>query len=184
MRHAFHVRAIALYFAALLLWRLVDSIAAGQHAVSAAVEATPLLLLAASATGMLAGLAWLASRAAVYTITTHRVIMRIGIALPITINIPFRMIESAAVKVFADGAGDIPLRIAPSDRIAFLLLWPHCRPWQVSRPQPMLRGIPAAAEVARTLSSALASFAEPPAAAISRQPLGEAGAAPLSPAAA
>ena len=35
-----------------------------------------------------------------------------------------------------------------------LHLWPHARPWRVSRPEPMLRCVPDAAGVAQLLSQA------------------------------
>jgi hypothetical protein len=44
--------------------------------------------------------------------------------------------------------------LLPPDRIALLHLWPHARPWRVSRPEPMLRCVPDAAAVARLLTQA------------------------------
>jgi Bacterial PH domain len=156
---AFHARKVAIYFAAMLLWRVVSGLTEGQSIANALGAAVWLLPLAIAATGILVLFAWLASRAAVYTITSRRVVMRIGVALPMTINIPFRLIESAQFTVFGDGTGDIPLRLVPPDRIAFLVLWPHCRPWRAGRPEPMIRSIPDAVAVAQLLSKALASAA-------------------------
>jgi hypothetical protein len=102
------------------------------------------------------GLAGLTSRSAVYTITNRRVVMRIGIALPMTINIPFKVVESASAKVFGNGTGDIPIHLTAPNRLAFLILWPHARPWCVSQPEPTLRSVPEAATVARLLATALA----------------------------
>jgi Bacterial PH domain len=160
---AFHVRKVAIYFAALLVWRVVSSVSDGQTVLAATMGAAHLLVYAAVATAVLGLLAWLTSRVTVYTITNRRIVLRIGIALPMTINVPFRLVESASVKVFADGTGSIPIRLQPPDRIAFLVLWPHCKPWQISRPEPMLRCVPNAASVAQTLSRALAAAAGAPA---------------------
>jgi Bacterial PH domain len=156
---AFHARKVAIYFGAMLVWRIASGVADGHSVVASLAAAGRLLPLAVAATGVLVLFAWLASRAAVYTITSRRVVMRIGIALSMTINIPYRIIEGAQAKLFADGTGDIPLRIAPPDRIAFLILWPHCRPWRVGKPEPMLRSIPNAAVVAQKLAKALAAAA-------------------------
>ena len=48
--------------------------------------------------GMLLLMAWLTSRTTVYTITNRRVVMRVGIVLTVTFNLPFRRIESAALR--------------------------------------------------------------------------------------
>ena len=38
---------------------------------------------------------------------------------------------------------------------AWLLLWPHVRPWRMRHPEPMLRSLPDAAHVAAILAPAL-----------------------------
>ena len=48
-----------------------------------------MLLLALTAIGMLTLLAWLSARATVYSVTSHRVIIKGGVALPVTVNLPF-----------------------------------------------------------------------------------------------
>ncbi len=68
--------------------------------------------------------------------------MRIGIVLTLTLNLPFRVIESAGLRTYADGTGDIPLSLAGKEKIAIIHLWPHARPWRFARPEPMLRAIP------------------------------------------
>jgi hypothetical protein len=84
--------------------------------------------------------------------------MRIGIALPMTFNIPFRTIESAGLKTYTEGVGDIPLKLLGTDRIAYLQLWPHARPWRFNHTEPMLRAVPNAAQVGMILSRALTEF--------------------------
>jgi hypothetical protein len=103
-------------------------------------------------------LAWLINRSTVYTITNRRVVMRFGVALPMTVNIPFAIVESAALKTRRDGTGDIPLTLTPAQRIAYLHLWPHVRPWQFTRPQPMLRAVPDAARVGAILGDAMSAY--------------------------
>lgn len=152
---AFHVRKVAIYFAILAAWRATALLADGATAGEAAVGAASLLGLGAAAGLLLAGLAWASARTTLYTITSRRLVMRIGIALPMTLNIPFRVVEGASVKLFSDGTGNIPLAIRAGDRIAILVLWPHARPWHVARPQPMLRAVGDAAQVARILGQAL-----------------------------
>ena len=158
-RHAMHLPLLSAYFAVLLAWRAgaawVDTGSLGTAALSIVL----LLPLAVLALGTLAVLAWLASRNSVYTITNRRVVMRIGIVLTVTFNLPYRRIESASLRRNANGTGDIALVLAEGDQIAWLHLWPHVRPWHVRRSQPMLRAIPDCARVSELLVQAIADSA-------------------------
>jgi Bacterial PH domain len=153
-RRAFHIRKLALYFGALVLLRaalvLDDS---GSPAAALRATVGP-LALAALALGLVALLAWLSARSTVYTLTDKRVVMRVGIVLTLTFNLPYKRIASAGLHLDAAGNGDIPLALLPPDHIAWLHLWPHARPWRVARPEPMLRCVPDAQRVARLLSQA------------------------------
>lgn len=152
-RHAFHLRKVALYFAALLLLR--GAFAWTDGGALAALKAIAMALpLVAFGLGGLALVAWLSARAAVYTITDRRVVMRIGIVLTVTYNLPLRRIASAGLRRYGDGSADLPLALMPGDRIAWLHLWPHVRPFRVARPEPMLRSVPQPDQVARLLSDA------------------------------
>ena len=153
-RSAFHLRKLVAYFALLVLVRVAVSMGQGATAAEMLVAAGWTALLGATAIGLLAVIALLAARAAVYTLTDKRVVMRIGIVLTLTFNIPYKRIAAAGLHVQADGSGDIPLTLAGGDRIAWLHLWPHARAWRLAHPEPMLRCIPQATEVARQLVQA------------------------------
>jgi hypothetical protein len=114
-------------------------------------------VLAAGALSLLSLIAWGVARTTVYTITNRRVVMRIGIALPVTFNLPYKQIDGAALRPYEDGTGDIPLQLREGTRLAYLVLWPHARPWRFTRPEPMLRCVPNAAATAQLLSEALAA---------------------------
>ena len=58
------------------------------------------------------------------------------------------------------GTGDLALRVKPGNRIAYLHLWPHARPWHVTAPEPMMRSVPDAADVSAILARALAAARE------------------------
>ncbi len=161
--HVFHVRAVAIYFAALIVWTIASGISAGATAQTIAVDALFHLPIAAAGLGLLGLLAWLMARSTIYTITTDRVVIRAGVALPKAFNVPFAVIGSAALKLRKSGIGDIPLETTGDDRIAYLHLWPHARPWKLAKAQPMLRAIPDAARCAEILSAALADKAGQPA---------------------
>lgn len=152
---SFHIREVAIYFGLLMGWRLVSNWSQGMPAGDAAISALWLLVPAISAVAVLASLAWLFRRAACYTITSKRVLFQFGAALPMTMNIPLGQIADAALKTYRDGSGDIPLRVSDTKRVSYLLLWPHVRPWRLRAPEPMLRAVPDAAQVAAKLAGAL-----------------------------
>lgn len=158
----FHVRKIALYFAALAVWRGGAAIYEGESLAVAASSALWLAVLGLAALAILGLIAWAIGRTTVYSITSKRLIFRFGIALPMTINIPFKRIDSAALRAHSDGTGDLPLALNQEDRVAYLVMWPHARPWRLARPQPMLRCVPEAAAVSEILGRALATAAKQP----------------------
>ncbi|MFX7853989.1 photosynthetic complex putative assembly protein PuhB, partial [Acinetobacter baumannii] len=83
---------------------------------------------------LLSTIAWLMARTTVYTITNKRVVMRVGVVLSITFNLPFAQIGSAGLRRRGRG-GDIVLSLCGTDNIAYAHLWPHARPWRVRRTQ-------------------------------------------------
>lgn len=170
---AFHLRGIAIYFGVLATWRVIGILYDGGSFGDAAAVVATFAVLAAGALSLLALIAWGVARTTVYTITNRRVVMRIGIALPVTFNLPYAQIDGAALRPYEDGTGDIPLQLAEGTRLAYFVLWPHARPWHFSQPEPMLRCLPDAAATAQLLSEALAaSLANPqPAAAATVAPV-------------
>jgi hypothetical protein len=80
--------------------------------------------------------------------------MRIGIVLTLSFNLPLRWIQSAQIKPQTDGFGDIALELKGEDRIAYLHLWPHARPWYINQPQPLLRNIADIENVSQLLHKA------------------------------
>lgn len=175
--HAFHVRKLAIYFSAMLavqwLYLLGEPNAALlQPLLTSAVMASLALLL-------LGATAWFAARTTLYTLTDRRIVMRIGVVLTLTLNLPLKQIAGAAFKPQAAGHGDIALALAGKDRIAYLNLWPHARPWQLKKPQPSLRCLPGAAAVGERIQQAWLA-ANPHAAALLGMPEPLSGAVPSS----
>ncbi|MEO8280722.1 MAG: photosynthetic complex putative assembly protein PuhB [Ideonella sp.] len=158
-REALHTRWIMGYFGVLIAWRGANVLSDGGSLLDAGVAMLWPLPVAALALGLLLLIAWLMARTTVYTITDKRVVMRVGVVLSITFNLPLSQIEAAGLHTLADGSGDITLALAATDRIAYLHLWPHTRPWRLKRTEPMLRCLPQAAGVAATLAAALAASA-------------------------
>ena len=150
--HVFHVRALGGYF--LIMLALQALYLAGEPG---GLTLRPLLfslIAACLALSLLGTVAWFTARGTLYTITNRRVVMRIGIVLTITLNLPFKALASAAVRTYRDGTGDIVVDIAGEDRMGWAHLWPHARPWALRKPQPSLRCLPNVQQVASVLQSA------------------------------
>ncbi|MGL4240588.1 MAG: photosynthetic complex putative assembly protein PuhB [Beijerinckiaceae bacterium] len=152
---ALHVRKVAVYFLLLGLWKAFSAQAAGAPVAEAAMRFGAMAILGIVAIGILGLIAWGYARTTVYTLTDKRLVIRSGIAIPVTINLPFTRIDGASLKLYGDNTGDIPLTPNASDRVPAILLWPHLRPWRLRRPEPMLRCIPDAVHVAALLTTAL-----------------------------
>lgn len=155
---AFRLREVGVYFALLMAWRLASALVAGEGALAAIGHAADLLPLALAAGGILTGIAYLSARTTVYTITSERIVMRYGMAVPLVLNIPFSRIESAAAGLHGEGTGSIPMKLRKGERIGYLVLWPHARPGYYSRPEPMLRCLPDAEKAASVLRRALEAY--------------------------
>jgi hypothetical protein len=141
------------YFAVLAVWQVGSGMAAGSLA-EALLGAVPFAVLGALTLGILLLSAWAQARGAIYTITTARVVMRVGAALQVTYNLPFRQIGAASLDLRRDGTGTIALKTLGETRIAWLALWPHARPWRLRHPEPALRAVPDARRVAEILAEA------------------------------
>ena len=147
--HAFHVRKIALYFALMLAVQAIN-----LTAPEGKVDWKPLVVagsLYTLALALLLGTAWVSARSTLYTLTNKRVVMRIGIVLTLTFNLPFKRIAGASLKTQGAGTGDIALALHPEDRIGWAHLWPHQRAWHVTQPQPTLRCVPNSHQVGEML---------------------------------
>ena len=151
---ALHVRKVAIWFAFFLAVRVGTRPEAADHLTYAG--------LAAGGVALLTGLAWLMARSTLYTITTRRVVMRFGISIPISINLPFNRIDSVEMREHRGASADFALGIRPSktQRLSYLVLWPHARPWRTAPVEPMLRCLADYRAVAARLTTALQTSAD------------------------
>lgn len=143
---------VAGYFFVLSAWRFVSVV--DMMPLHQSLAATvPVVVLGAICCALLWLVAFIQARATVYTLTTRRVVMRVGAALTLTLNLPYSKIASADLDLRKDGSGSIALSLLGETRLGYLVLWPHVRPWQF-RTAPSLRCIPDAQRVADILSDA------------------------------
>ncbi len=151
-REAFKINWIAGYFVALAVWRAV--VIADGGVISAVAVMLPYLAIGLVTCAILYVIALVQARSTVYTITTARVAMRIGAALTVTLNVPFKQVGAANLSLKGNGTGSIALDTLGETRISYLVCWPHVRPWHFAKTQPTLRAIPDAANVAKILAEA------------------------------
>jgi hypothetical protein len=116
--------------------------------------------VAAAPLALMTGYAWAVGRTTVYTVTNRRVLMKFGVGFSITMNVPFAKIDGAALKLAADGIGDIALDIARSERLSYIVIWPHVRSLFSGRTKPTLLALPDAERAAQIIGRALAASAD------------------------
>lgn len=155
-KQSLNVQWVVAYFGVLAAWR-GGVIAQREGLLDGLTAASWWVVIGAVAVGVITGIAWVMARATVYTLTNRRVVMRIGAALTVTLNLPYRWIVSADLAEHRDGTGTITLAPGGETQLSYLVLWPHARPWAMRRPQPALRCIADPRVVAHILAEAAAS---------------------------
>ena len=151
-KHVFHMQWLAVYFA-MIVGLQIFTVAGNEGGLAASWSSVALAIFLALIGLLLVGLlAYWSATTTMYTLTNRRIVMRVGIVLTVTFNLPYTTLRSADLKLYKDGTGDIPMQIATKDKIAFFHLWPHVRPWRLAKPEPMLRCIPDAKQVAALLT--------------------------------
>jgi hypothetical protein len=175
---AFRLRGVAIYFALVAAWRAASVWADGGSGgdVAAAVGWAALLALAALA--ILSGLGWVYARTTIYSLTTKRLVIRSGVALPVTLNIPLALVETATLVRAPLGTGSVVLTVEKPNRIAWLALWPSAKPFAFNHPQPMLRALADAEALVPLLADALAATGPGTSLQNAPRPARAAGAAP------
>ena len=144
------------YFGLLAAWRflsVIDYMPFGTT-ISASI---PFLFVAAFVGLLLCGVGYIQAKATLYTITNRRVVMRIGAALTLTLNLPFTKIDNAAVAKKRGGFGNIAFETSGDTKFSFFVLWPHARSWYFGKPQPTLKCIPDIEKVSSILGQAAKS---------------------------
>ena len=140
-RRVFFIPHLALYFGLLIaghtVYRLMEGASVAQvmgtFVWQAGLAATVLVLLA-----------WLArsyAASVMYTLTSERLVIRSGVALPMMVNIPIEQITAADMRVYRDGTGDIVLTPVADRKLHWVLLWPNVSAWYSRPVRPLLRGL-------------------------------------------
>lgn len=152
---ALHMRKIAIYFGLLAAWRVAAGLADGASAGTIAFSTFGTVLLGGIALAVLFAIAHAMAKTTIYTITNRRVVMRFGVALPMTFQLPFTQIVSANLVRGEGTSGSIALTTKEHGKLVWPVLWPHVRPWKLAKPQPSLRALADVGPVAQLLADNL-----------------------------
>ncbi|MEO0410337.1 MAG: photosynthetic complex putative assembly protein PuhB [Pseudomonadota bacterium] len=155
LRKVLNIRLICLYFALVFVWNVGTAFYDGRAPMEIALTAAWTAALCGIVYAMGYWFAGAVARSTMYTITNKRVVMRFGVAIPVTFNLPFTQITSADVKMLDGDSGTISLSLKEHTKISWAILWPHARPWKVGKPCPALRAVGDASTAAQVLSDAL-----------------------------
>ncbi|MEO0389309.1 MAG: photosynthetic complex putative assembly protein PuhB [Pseudomonadota bacterium] len=169
-REALNIWWVAGYFALLTAWRFI-SVVDLMPLPQAVAAALPMAMIGAVACLLLLLMAFVQARATMYTITSSRVVMRIGAALTLTLNLPYSQVANAVLDLRKGGTGTIALETMGKTRLSIFVIWPHARPWTFNPTQPALRCIPDAEHVAHLLGEAAEARVSIPQVARTAQPM-------------
>ena len=160
-RRVMKTRWIAGYFAVLVIWNISAGIYDGRLPSEILFSSGALAILSTIGIGLLEAFAWGVQKTTLYTITNRRVVMRIGVALSATFNLPFTRIVSADMREDKSGAGDIALTLKPGDRLSWLVFWPHVRGFHKGALMPQMICLKDVAIAGNVLAAALAGSRSP-----------------------
>jgi hypothetical protein len=153
-RHLFFIRPLSAYLGAMVLWWVAVNRTQVNTEQFWATLGIQLMLV-----GGVIGGAWILARAiangTTYAITDRRIVMRFGVIFPLTINLPLHYVEGASAREFADKTGQIAVQLTKKESIAWIVLFPHVRPFEFSQPQPLLRGLTDPVKVGEVLRAAV-----------------------------
>jgi hypothetical protein len=153
---AFHLKALAAYFALIVGFTTVGTLASDTEAYVLLGSLAWQLSMGAAVLLIFSLLGHFYAKSTIYALTNKRFVIRSGLALPSVIAIPITKIQSAGIQMYSDKTGDIVLVPEKGLKVYWLLLWPSVRTFEWSRVQPMLRAIEKPEVVAEMLRNLVA----------------------------
>ncbi|MDJ0614924.1 MAG: photosynthetic complex putative assembly protein PuhB [Rhizobiaceae bacterium] len=161
-RSVLHERKILAYFGIVAVWKFATTLYDGGTAFQATISASFMVIAALVVFAIIRWYANAVAKTTVYTITDKRVVMRFGIALPVTFNYPFAQVRGANLVETFDDHGNITLELAEHSKLSWAILWPHARPWKLTKPEPAMRSVSNLKDTAKVLSAQLHAFHSKP----------------------
>ena len=156
VRRVFYLRALGAYFAIIVGFTTIGTLASGAETYLLLGSLVWQLSLGGIVLTILSLLGRYYAKTTIYALTNKRFVIRSGLALPSVIGIPITKIQSAGIRTHSDKTGDIVLIPEKGLKIYWLLLWPSVRTFEWSRVQPLLRSIEKPEVVAGMLQDLIA----------------------------
>lgn len=153
-KHLFFVRPISLYLSAMVLWWVAVNYAQAGTTGFWVTLATQIVLSGGVVVAALM-FARAIARGTTYAITDRRIVLNFGVIFPLTINLPLRYVQGASARQFADKTGQIAVQLTTKEKLAWIVLFPHVRPWKINNPEPLLRGLKDPVKVGEILREAV-----------------------------
>ena len=119
-RHLLKVRWIVGYFLILASWAVLAGLNDAQPVGGIVFSVAVLTALAGVLIGMIELFAWAVEKTTLYTITTERVVIRFGVAISMTLNLPYRQVDGVALAGLGEKAGMIAIALVPEQRLICL----------------------------------------------------------------
>ena len=131
---------VLIWFSVLAGIRAYNAWWAGADASGMLIAASGLLPLVVFAIVLLIALGMAMARSTSYVVSSKRLVLQVGVALPITFNVPLRFIDAAALRM-RQGGGDVILTLQKGSKVKALALWPHSQGWSTDAVQPLMRDL-------------------------------------------
>ena len=129
------------WFAALSVGRAYFAWSAGGDVRAMLIAASGQLPLALFGLCLLTALGIAMARSTSYVVSSRRVVLQVGVALPITFNVPLRFVDSVAIRTRNGKGGDVILTLCQGANVKALALWPHSQGWKHDSVQPLMRDV-------------------------------------------
>jgi len=152
-----HLRAVLFYWLLVAGGFVLASLFTDRGAGDLFADLTWLVVVGLFGAGILYGLAAVIRKSTTYVLTDRRIVIRLGVALPSVFNLPLHQVDSVDFRALGGGMGDLVFTPAGTDRVGWLFLWPHAKPWAFKDPLPAFRALPDAETVGRQVASAVAA---------------------------
>jgi hypothetical protein len=154
---ALHLRAVLFYWAVVAAGFVLAGSFMDRGPGDLAADLVWLFVVGLLGAGVLFGLAAAVRGSTTYALTDRRILIRLGVALPATFNLPLHQVDAVDLRDLGGGKGDLVFTPSGADRVGWLLLWPHAKPWAFRNPLPAFRAVPDAASVGRQIAAAVAA---------------------------
>lgn len=162
MTRLLRARWIAIYFAIAALWSVAVGINNSEGAWQLLGRLSFISVAAIIVFGLMALYARAVAKTSLYTLTNKRIVMRVGIALSASFNLPFKQISGADFRVGKDGSGDVALALKSGHNLSGAVFFPHQRGGLWRKLSPQMICLFDAKSVAEKLAQQLRAYAPTP----------------------